>query len=334
MIKNRADAVMFEKFNKELYDEAAAKHKKALDHFNETNYRSVFALRVGTQMEENFIHDWLIKNSEGRDKLLSFGKLVRIVFFRLGIIKDEHLSVMFRNKYKMDFLDVFNDDFKRSEEMIVNGVTIFPFEESKHFYEQYKEPGYKNITAVLDPFLKDLWTDYISKKNKSGMYIFKKELMRMGVYPEAYFSSVVSKNTKNRTHKKEKVEKSEDSDIQFGLSVTGDEAQKINALKNMLAVRKITIADIIRFELVRQKYVSVDEFKRYGRVSKKITDNIAEAIKRESFNLSFENEQQYYLYALNFKNDVGNKLRVLIEERGVGSKDFFFGILRDGGFNI
>lgn len=304
MISNKKQAAEFEKKHKDLFDIAANKHRIALEYFQATNYRSVVALRVGTTLEERLITGWLKKNNEGNaGKQITFGTIVRIILLRLGVIQDEHLAVMHLNKFKMDFLDYIDYDFKKIEELEIGGKTILPFEENPSFYSQYaKEPAYKNLVANLDPFLKDLWTEYFNKKTKSGTYLLKQEMMKMGIYPEAYFTAVIKNSTKKR-HIDESLdykqgekkirtvrEKSDNDMISFGITLSGIDAQKMNSFKNLLAERKISVADVVRFELVKQNVVDQSEFERLSRTTNKLSDKIVDLIKKELNTLQLVND--------------------------------------------
>lgn len=333
MIATREEANDYELNHPIEFQEAFARWKELKD----SKERAIVALRVGSDFEEKLIMGWLAKNN------MTFGNLIRILFFNLGTISDADLAVMRQKKFDCKFLDYLYIALNKVDEVNVQGTLINPHTQSSIFFKAIKEPSYRNLTAQIDPFLKNPWTEYFKTKGESGALILKREMTKLGVYPVAYFDSVIAKSAKKKTvatrvHTDDKQDVSEKKVFSKGINCSGELAQKLNAFKAFLAENKLSLSDVIRYELAMKHNF---EFTFGNRSLKHFKEGVVANLQQQlPLEFTKSDLSKHFLFAFNFAKENSDKVDAMVKSMDIqeGKKrnytTFFVRLLVDGGWAI
>lgn len=312
--------------NAEAFDEAEQRYDILyFKPFKEKNVRSVLAIRVEEGFEEKLIKVFLELNR------LTFADLVKMIFVKLQIFSEAELAVILSHQYAKDFLIHNNTVLQRIEQIEHDGRMINPFQRPKSFYEQIQPQGGKNITALVDQFLRDIWLRFCEKEGESGTVIIKREMKNLGVYPEAYYDAVLAKKMKNKSASGRKV-RNENTDktklIMRGISGTSTKAKQLNTLKKYYEKEGLTLAKIIRYELIVQHQMPFPHADRTIKLFEKSFIDEVKANKPHQFD---EKASSNFSAVFPFDAQTFSVLESL--NIGGGSySDFFIQLLKNGGW--
>jgi hypothetical protein len=307
--------------------------------------RSVIALRVGSKIETAMIKSFLELND------LSISALIRIILCKLGVLKNEHLAILLLKQFKTDFVIRIDEQFKKVDKLDVGGTSpISQHLAKKEIWQDIKDTEFTSLTASFDSFLMIPWAEWVAKQNESGTKILKREMAKIGVYPETYFESVIEKNSKNRTPRipsSEMASKVIDDKkiVTKGFSVSGEKnldlAKRLVAFKKFLQENGIAIADVVKHELMtnanyKDYFTAADTgFERGGRTEnrfkavggKKVLQNQLPAA------LDLRNTASSINLSLNFTHKQSKHIDELIVGK-MSFLEFFLKILEEGGWRI
>lgn len=312
--------------NSEAFDEAEERYDRLyFKPFKEKNVRSVLAIRVEEGFEEKLLKAFLELNR------LTFADLVKMIFMKLQIFSDAELAVILSHQYAKDFLIQSDRVLQRVEQIEHEGRTINPFQRPKSFYEQIDPQGGKNITALIDQFLRDIWLRFCEKEGESGTVIVKREMKNLSVYPQAYYDAVLAKKMKNKSASGRKV-RNENTDkaklIMRGISGTGEKAKQLNTLKKYYEKEGLTLAKIIRYELITKHQIQFSQANRTLKLFEKAFIDEVKANKPHQFD---EKASSNFSAVFPFDAQTFSMLEGL-NANGGSYSDFFIQLLKDGGW--